>query len=125
MPKQRANWPISAVLVSLTIAKESRSTRGRTALVYIVCTDQIAGNSEYHVYRREGEPGSPHDHSKLLKVLRGGADSTDGLKITSMPLGPKFPAGIMVAMNSRERNFLLYRWEDVADKGEARLVAGR
>ncbi len=81
---------------------------------YIVCTDQIAGNSEYHVYRREGEPGRPHHHQALLKIVRGGADSTDGIEITSRPLGPAFPAGMMVVMNSSGRNFLLYRWEDIA-----------
>lgn len=81
---------------------------------YIVCTDQIAGNSEYHLYRREGEPGQPHNHSVLLRKVRGGADSTDGIEIVSRPLGPRFPAGLMVAMNSSGRNFLIYRWEDVA-----------
>jgi 3-phytase len=92
---------------------------------YIVCTDQIAGNSRYHVYKREGEPGAPHDHSKLLKIVRGGADSTDGLEITSQALGPVYPAGLMVAMNSSGRNFLFFRWEDVANAGQPRLTAGR
>ena len=86
---------------------------GRNGTGYIVCTDQLAGNSEYHIYRREGESGRPHDHSTLVKIVRGGADSTDGLEITSRPLGPKFPRGLMVAMNSAGRNFLLYRWDDV------------
>ena len=81
---------------------------------YLVCTDQIAGSSEYHVYRREGERGRPHDHSKVLKIIRGGADGTDGLEISSRSLGPQFPSGLMAAMNSSGRNFLLYRWEDVA-----------
>jgi 3-phytase len=81
---------------------------------YLLCTDQLKDNSEYHVYRREGEPGRPHDHSKLLKVIRGGADSTDGLEVTSRPLGAKFPQGMMVAMNSGGRNFFLYRWDDIA-----------
>ena len=31
---------------------------------YIVCTDQLDGNSEFHVYRREGAPGNPHDHTE-------------------------------------------------------------
>src|SRR6185295_3743732 len=26
---------------------------------YLVCTDQKPGNSDYHIYRREGEPGRP------------------------------------------------------------------
>lgn len=81
---------------------------------YVVCTDQIAGNSEYHFYRREGEPGNPHDHNTLVKIVRGGADSTDGLEIASRPLGPAFPTGMMVAMNSGARNFLFYRWDAIA-----------
>ena len=81
---------------------------------YIVCTDQLEGNSEYHVYRREGEPGNPHDHSRELAVLRGRADSTDGLEISSRPLGAALPHGVMVAMNSAPRNFLVFRWQDVA-----------
>jgi 3-phytase len=92
---------------------------------YIVCTDQIRGGSEYHVFRREGVPGSPHNHETELKLVRGGADSTDGLEITSAPLGPGFPSGIMVAMNSAGRNFFVYRWEDVAGSGEIRLLVGR
>jgi 3-phytase len=92
---------------------------------YIVCTDQLEGNSEYHLYKREGEPGRPHDHSALVKVVRGGADSTDGLEITSRPLGPKFPAGMMVAMNSGPKNFLVFSWADIAAAGEPKLAAGR
>jgi len=29
-------------------------------------------------------------------------------------LGAQFPKGMMVAMNSGGRNFLLYRWEDIS-----------
>jgi 3-phytase len=82
---------------------------------FIVCTDQIAGNSEYHLFKREGEPGRPHDHREV-RVVRGGADSTDGLEIFSGPLGPRFPHGVMVAMNSSGRNFLLFRLEDVVGR---------
>lgn len=80
---------------------------------FLVCTDQIERNSEYRLYPREGEPGRPHDHDRLVKVVRGGADGTDGLEIVSRPVGPAFPTGMMIAMNSGGRNFLLYRWEDV------------
>ena len=72
---------------------------------YIVCTDQIEGGSEYRVYARKGE-------HKLVTVLRGGADSTDGLEITSRPVGPGFPNGFMIAMNSKDRNFLIYKWPE-------------
>ena len=80
---------------------------------YIVCTDQIKGNSHYHIYRREGGPGGQHDHAQMTMCLRGGADSTDGIEITSAPLGPQYPKGLLVVMNSGTRNFLLYRWEDI------------
>jgi 3-phytase len=88
---------------------------------YILCTDQIAGNSQYRIYRREGKPGRPHDHSELVKIVRGGADSTDGLEVTSRPLGPKFPRGALVAMNSSGRNFLIYSWDDIAGTGLPKL----
>lgn len=91
---------------------------------YIVCTDQLKGNSEYHIFRREGESGRPHDHTTLLKIVRGGADSTDGIEISSQPLGPDFPAGLMVTMNSSGRNFLLYRWKDIAEAGQVKLKVG-
>jgi 3-phytase len=81
---------------------------------YIVCTDQIDDDSEYHVFAREGAPGDPHDHARAITVLRGGADSTDGIEVSSSPLGPGLPNGVMIAMNSTPRNFLVFRWQDVA-----------
>jgi 3-phytase len=81
---------------------------------YIVCVDQLPGESVFHVYKREGEPGRPHDHSQVVLSFRGGVDATDGLDVTSSALGPDFPDGLLVAMNSARRNFLLFRWRDIA-----------
>jgi len=81
---------------------------------YIVSVDQLPEESVFHVYRREGEPGRPHDHSRVLLSFKGGADGTDGLDLTSAPLGPEFPDGMMIAMNSASRNFLMFRWRDIA-----------
>jgi 3-phytase len=81
---------------------------------YIVSVDQLPGESVFHVYRREGEPGRPHDHTAILLSFKGGADSTDGLDVTSAALGPAFPDGVMVAMNSASRNFLFFNWRDIA-----------
>ena len=86
---------------------------------YIVCTDQLPGSSEYRIFPRQV------DQSRPLKVVRGGADSTDGIEVTSAPLGPRFPSGLMVVMNSRGRDFLVYRWEDLALAGEPKLAMGR
>lgn len=81
---------------------------------YIVGTDQIDEDSEYHLYPREGTPENPHDHSREIAVFRGGADATDGLEISARALGPGLPNGVMIAMNSGPRNFLVFRWQDVA-----------
>jgi 3-phytase len=81
---------------------------------YIVATDQLDEDSEYHLYPREGTAGNPHDHSREIAVLRGGADATDGIEISSSALGPGLPGGAFVAMNSGPRNFLVFRWQDVA-----------
>lgn len=94
---------------------------------YIVVTDQIDEDSEYHLYPREGAAGNPHDHSREIAVLRGGADATDGIEISSRPLGPGLPSGVLVAMNSGPRNFLVFRWQDIAAavKPELRLADRR
>jgi 3-phytase len=81
---------------------------------YLVSVDQLEGDSIFHVYRREGEPGRPHDHRATVARFRIGADSTDGLDVTSTPLGTDLPGGLLVAMNSASRNFLLVRWPDIA-----------
>jgi myo-inositol-hexaphosphate 3-phosphohydrolase len=81
--------------------------------------------SEYRIFRREGAPGDPHDHSEVLKVVAGGADQTDGIEVTPASLGPAFPNGMMLAMNSGPRNFLVFRWEALAVAGVAKLKTRR
>jgi 3-phytase len=89
---------------------------GKGGTGYIVCTDQIVGDSAYHLFPREGSGANPHDHSQRVATIRGGADETDGIEVTSAPLGPGFPQGLLVAMNSVGRNFLIYNWKAVAAK---------
>ncbi len=88
---------------------------------YIICTDQIDRRSQYRIYPRAGAAGDGHNHDMLLKVIDGGADSTDGIDVTTENLGPEFPKGLLVVMNSKDRNFLLYRWEDIAQAGQVKL----
>jgi 3-phytase len=88
---------------------------------YLVSVDQLPGESVFHVYAREGEPGRPHDHSRTIATFRIGADDTDGLEVTSGTLDPDFPGGMLVAMNSAGRNFLLVRWQDIATRADRRL----
>jgi 3-phytase len=86
---------------------------------YLVSSDQVAGGTRLKLYRREGAPASPHDHSEVL-TLETVSDSTDGLEATSRIL-PGFPRGLLVMMNSGARNFLLYDWRAIesAMGGEA------
>jgi 3-phytase len=90
---------------------------------YIVSVDQRPGESVFHIYRREGEPGRPHDHASEVFSFTGGADGTDGLDITSAALGPEFPGGLLVVMNSVSRNFLMFRWGDIAVAAKPPLKA--
>ncbi|MEO8367760.1 MAG: phytase [Candidatus Solibacter sp.] len=67
---------------------------------YVMVTDQLAPASEYHVYRRT-------DWQEVA-VWRGVSDSTDGLDAIGLAMGPKFPKGFLIAMNSGRRTFHLY-----------------
>ncbi len=68
---------------------------------FLIATNQLPGNSEYHVFSREGG-------NRKLFVFRGGADTTDGIEAVSASLGSRFPKGLFVAMNSGAKNFLVY-----------------
>lgn len=80
---------------------------------YIIVTDQIKGESVYRLYRREGSKTSKHDHSELVAEIFGKADDTDGIESTHLPLGEKFPKGVLVVMNSKDRNFFVYDMREV------------
>ena len=54
------------------------------------------------------------DSGGVLLSFARGADATDGLEVTSASLGPDFPDGALVAMNSAHHNFLILRWKDIA-----------
>ena len=58
-------------------------------------------------------PAGPHDHTRELGAFTGGADSTDGLDVVSAGLGAGFPEGLLVAMNSAPRNFLIFDWRAI------------
>lgn len=65
---------------------------------YIVATDQLHPNSEFHVFSR--------DTLRELGVFRIGADTTDGIEISS--------TGIFIAMNDSRHNFILADWKTIA-----------
>lgn len=81
--------------------------KGRNGRGYVVCTEQLKGDSVYHVFRREGA-------NAKVGSFRIGADETDGIEVVSAPLGPRFPQGLFVAMNSGGRDFKVADWRKIA-----------
>jgi 3-phytase len=77
---------------------------------YIIVSDQQA--NLFHVFPREGSPGDPHAHP-LLATLRLSTVESDGSDVTSAALGPRFPAGLFVAM-TEGGVFHYYTWPDLA-----------
>jgi len=77
---------------------------------YILVSDQSA--NKFHIYKREGEPGNPHEQ-KEVKVVDVSTTNSDGSEVTNIPLGPKFPAGMFVAM-ADDKTFQYYSWADIA-----------
>lgn len=73
---------------------------------FLFSSDQLDKGSITHVFRREGD-------NRLVAKLAGGADETDGIDVISAPLGPKYRFGIWVAMNSDQKNFLIYSGESI------------
>jgi len=75
---------------------------------YLVCTDQLPKASIYRV------------HDAKTMAMKGqfsvGADSTDGICIDARPLGPEFPRGLMVVMDSVNKRYLYVDWRDVEEK---------
>jgi 3-phytase len=78
---------------------------------YLLSVDQVSGSSPLFLYPRRPAAGQSQD--QILKTLVTGADGTDGLDATSANLGPRFPRGAVVIMNSRGRNLLIYDWRDI------------
>lgn len=81
---------------------------------YLVSTDQIAGGSVFRFYPRDGRAGDPHDQDRPVHVVRSTADDTDGIDVWADPL-PGYPRGLLVAMNSRARNFALFRMKKMVN----------
>jgi 3-phytase len=87
---------------------------------YIIVSDQQ--NNAFRIYRREGEPGRPHEHA-FLKSVPASTLESDGSEVTNVPLGPAFPNGLLVAM-SNGRVFHYYSWDDIAGNDLKRAPNG-
>ncbi|MDO5510730.1 MAG: phytase [Weeksellaceae bacterium] len=76
---------------------------------YIIISDQQ--NNSFNIYRREGDAGNPHSHTRIA-VITMSTQGSDGNETTSVNLGAKFPKGIFVAM-SEDKTFQIYDWRDI------------
>jgi 3-phytase len=91
---------------------------------YVVVSNQ--GEDNYAVYRRE----APHAFVGKFHVVANealgidGASETDGLDVVSAPLGPDYPAGLLVVQDGRNlmpaqrQNFKFVSWRDVIESLE-------
>ncbi len=88
---------------------------------FLASSDQIAGGSKVHLYPREGSASNPHEHAAIASIATT-SDDTDGLDVTAMPLGTQFPNGLLVMMNSKDKNFSFYDWGQIAQRGNLRAA---
>jgi 3-phytase len=73
--------------------------RGR----FLLATDQIAGASEIHVFK-VGDIADRRPVEERRTVITA-ADDTDGMDAFWGALGPKFPDGVVIMMDSTQRRF--------------------
>ncbi|KAA9131622.1 phytase [Marinihelvus fidelis] len=88
---------------------------------YIVASNQ--GENSYLLYRLEGE----HDYVGKFHVVADpasgidGVSETDGLDVTSAPLGDTYPQGMLAVQDGRNiapaerQNFKFVSWADIAE----------
>ncbi len=89
----------------IAIYKQSDSTG------YILVSNQQ--NNSFNIYPREGVAGNIHEH-QLIKEIPVSAIECDGAEAVSIPIGSKFPKGMLVAM-SNGRVFHYYDWQIIED----------
>jgi 3-phytase len=87
---------------------------------YLIASSQ--GDDTYAVYRREGDNAWVGKFHVVANEELGidGASETDGLDVSSAPLGPRFPHGLLAVQDGRNlmpkdrQNFKLVSWVEIA-----------
>lgn len=74
---------------------------------YIVASNQQ--NNSFNIYPRAGDAGTPNQYTRIAEVPVSAIES-DGVEAISMPIGSKFPQGMVVAM-SNGMVFHYYDWQ--------------
>ncbi|VTP92810.1 phytase [Sphingobacterium daejeonense] len=78
---------------------------------YIVASNQQ--NNSFNIYPREGDKGNPNQYTRIAEVPVS-AIECDGADAIAMPIGSKFPKGMLVAM-SNGMVFHYYDWQMFQD----------
>jgi len=82
---------------------------------YVLCAEQLPEKSVLHVYERVRHGRSGVAPRRLGEVTIA-ADSTDGIDALSHAMGSRFPGGIIVAMNSSGKNFVLFDARELSSR---------
>ncbi|MFS2319296.1 phytase [Maricaulis sp. D1M11] len=102
--------------LSLYIPDAEDTTRG-----YLIASSQ--GNNAYTVYDRAA-PNAWRGTFVIADGALDGAEETDGLDVTAVPLGPDYPAGLLVVQDGfnydadgavENQNFKYVSWANVRD----------
>ena len=89
---------------------------------YLIASSQ--GSDDFVLYRREGHNEHVGRFTIGASKLVDGVTHTDGIEVTSVPLGARFPAGLFVAQDDQNdhglQNFKLVSWQQIAENIEKR-----
>jgi 3-phytase len=88
---------------------------------YLIASSQ--GNDSYAVFTRE----APNSYLGSFRIVNGncdGVEGTDGLDVTSIPIGNSFPNGLFVTQDGENdengstaaQNFKIVRWDSISVK---------
>jgi 3-phytase len=86
---------------------------------YLIVSSQ--GSNDYNVYRRDGDNAFIGKFAIVANNNIDGTSDTDGIDVTSAPLGSAFPRGVFIAQDgdntapNAAQNFKLVPWERIAN----------
>ncbi len=103
--------PLVADIEGLAIAY------GKNGTGYLIASSQ--GDNSFAIYRREGK----NEFVKSFRIVAGkqtdGVEETDGIDVTTLNLGPRFPSGLFVAQDgindNGNQNFKLVPWNTIIE----------
>ncbi len=102
-------------------AAESTFTGDRKGLALYTCPDSTGyllvaspDDRTIKVYPRQGAPGAPHQHVMSAVIRNISKKYGVGLEVSPRATSSKFPRGVMIWHDEKDRKFRLYAWENVA-----------